>query len=298
MKNQLVKYQVGDNEITLSDGLIRDHIAKNQKVTDQECFDFMALCKAQHLNPFIREAYLIKYGDNPATIVTGKDVFTKRAQADPDFDGMSAGIIFTKDGVIDEREGSVLFSDETLLGGWCRVWRKSQSHPSYDSVSFMEYAGHKKDGTLSGQWVKMPATMIRKVAMVHALREAFPEQLQGLYDASEMSTVDMALPAEPIEVAVVDCVTIDDAPKDDKSEAVDTSIEPDNKSALSAIADRLAARKGITHAAATKDIVSHIGRFQDTETYVSMASGWVDAQITMLDAHQDDALSDTPIEAF
>ena len=32
----------------------------------------------------------------------------------------------------------------------------------------------------------MPATMIRKVALVQALREAFPSELSGMYDQSEM----------------------------------------------------------------------------------------------------------------
>ena len=40
---------------------------------------FIELCKAQKLNPFIREAYLIKFGISPANIVVGKDVFVKRA---------------------------------------------------------------------------------------------------------------------------------------------------------------------------------------------------------------------------
>ncbi|MBT2156545.1 recombinase RecT [Clostridioides difficile] len=29
------------------------------------------------LNPFIKEAYLIKFGNSPANIVVGKDVFVK-----------------------------------------------------------------------------------------------------------------------------------------------------------------------------------------------------------------------------
>lgn len=37
-------------------------------------------------------------------------------------------------------------------------------------------------------WVKMPATMIRKVALVQGLREAFPDKFQGMYDQSEMGT--------------------------------------------------------------------------------------------------------------
>ena len=34
-----------------------------------------------------------KYGSNPAQIIVGKDVFIKRANANPNFDGMKAGIV-------------------------------------------------------------------------------------------------------------------------------------------------------------------------------------------------------------
>jgi uncharacterized protein CbrC (UPF0167 family) len=35
-------------------------------------------------------------------------------------------------------------------------------------------------------WKTMPATMIRKVAIVQALREAFPETLSGMYSEDEI----------------------------------------------------------------------------------------------------------------
>ncbi|MBQ9004112.1 MAG: recombinase RecT, partial [Eggerthellaceae bacterium] len=44
--------------------------------------------------------------------------------------------------------------------------------------------------------------MIRKVAMVTALREAFPEDLQGMYDASEMQNVPDNLPEKEIKVGM------------------------------------------------------------------------------------------------
>ena len=52
-------------------------VSGNGAVTDQEVLMFIELCKAQKLNPFIREAYLIKFGTSPANIVVGKDVFVK-----------------------------------------------------------------------------------------------------------------------------------------------------------------------------------------------------------------------------
>ena len=40
--------------------------------------------------------------------------------------------------------------------------------------------------------------MIRKVALVQALREAFPEDYQGLYDSSEMGVNEEVLPSRPV----------------------------------------------------------------------------------------------------
>ena len=41
----------------------------NGDITDQETLMFIELCKAQHLNPFINEAYLIKFGSQPAQTI-------------------------------------------------------------------------------------------------------------------------------------------------------------------------------------------------------------------------------------
>lgn len=158
---------------------------------DSEIRMFLELCRAQALNPFIREAYIIKYGKQPATLVVGKDVFTKRAQNNPKFKGFQAGITFVNSqGQLDRREGSMLLYGEQIVGGWCAVYVDGYEKPMKEEVSFSEYAATKNDGTLNKQWSTKPATMIRKVAIVHALREAFPDDFQGLYDEAEMGNVE------------------------------------------------------------------------------------------------------------
>ena len=47
----------------------------------------------------------------------------------------------------------------------------------------------KSDGTPNSNWTKQPTTMIEKVAKVRALREAFVEDLSGMYEAEEMDEV-------------------------------------------------------------------------------------------------------------
>lgn len=181
MANELARYQTESGEIVITQEDIATVLCPNQPVTVKEVRMFVELCKAQGLNPFIKEAYLIKYGDNPATIVTGKDVFTKRAARNPRYRGHEAGITFIgTDGGLHRREGTLLLQGECLVGGWCRVHVEGYDCPIFDEVSLSEYSTGKSN------WKKMPATMIRKVALVHALREAFPEDFQGLYDSAEM----------------------------------------------------------------------------------------------------------------
>lgn len=186
-------YMSNDAEVKLSPKIVRDFLVSgNGNVTDQEVVMFMMLCKHQQLNPFLREAYLIKFKNAPATIVTGKEVFTKRARRNKDYRGLEAGIIVqdVESKSIENRVGTFyLKDDEKLVGGWAKVHIKDYETPLELTVSLEEYIGRKSDGEVNGQWSKKPATMIRKVALVQALREAFPEDFQGLYSQEEFEDV-------------------------------------------------------------------------------------------------------------
>ncbi len=189
---QLAEFTLEGGQVLTADTVKNYLTSGNGAVTEQETLMFIELCKAQKLNPFIREAYLIKFGNSPANIVVGKDVFVKRAYRNPNFEGMKAGIVTVdKEGNTHEREGSLKLPGETLIGGWCEVYTSDKKFPIKSVVSLEEYS--KSQST----WKTMPMVMIRKCAMVTALREAFPEDLQGLYDASEMG-VDTKLPEKEI----------------------------------------------------------------------------------------------------
>lgn len=191
----LAEFTTETGQVLTADTVKNYLVSGNGNVTDQEVLMFIELCKAQHLNPFIREAYLIKFGSSPANIVVGKDVFIKRAYRNPNYEGMRAGIVVaTKDGDIKEREGSLKAPGEELIGGWCEVYVKDKKHPIKSIVSLEEYS--KSQAT----WKQMPMVMIRKCAIVTALREAFPEDLQGMYDASEISSVPDKLPEKEVKV--------------------------------------------------------------------------------------------------
>ena len=182
MNELAVRYEVNGQELVLTKDDVKKYLVSGNadKVTDKEFKLFMELCKAQGLNPFLKEAYLIKFG-NDASIITGKDVFLKRARANPDFRGFKAGIIVQNDQGFEKREGTFyLKGQENLVGGWASIYIKDWEVPFDHSVSLAEF----NKGTST--WKTMPAVMIRKVALVQALREAFPDELQQLYSAEEM----------------------------------------------------------------------------------------------------------------
>lgn len=222
MASEIVQY-VADNgqDIEVSEQDVRDLMAangSNPKIfTTSEIKAYMRLCQAQRLNPFTKDAHLIKYGNSPAQIVAGKETFTKRAQRNPRFRGYTAGItVIGTDGKLHRREGSMLIKGEVLIGGWCSVNIEGYEKPMFDEVSLAEYDTGKSN------WKRMPATMIRKVAICHALREAFPEDLGGLYGPEEMDQARDGLSPAPQPQArgagagpsenVIDCEVIETPP--------------------------------------------------------------------------------------
>lgn len=203
----VVEYESNGEVVKISPNTVRKYLVSGDgAVTDEEVMMFMSLCRYQHLNPFLKEAYLIKFGSSPATIVTGKDVFTKRARRNKDYAGKQAGIIVLNEETneITEREGTFYLPNEKIVGGWAKVFIKGYTEPEYVAVSFDEYAGKKKDGSLNSNWSGRPGTMIRKVALVQALREAFPEDFNGMYAPEEMGSAgEVVLNDEgPAEVVI------------------------------------------------------------------------------------------------
>ncbi len=206
MSNQLTKSNaLSLAEFTLEGGQrLSAETVKNylggQNATDQEVLMFLELCKAQNLNPFVRDAYLVKFGSQQAQIIVGKDVFIKRAYDNPNFNGMKAGVVvIDKNGELKEREGALKLPGEELVAGWCDVYLKDKDFPVRSVPSFEEYAQKTKEGRLNNMWSTKGATMIRKVAQSQALREAFPKELRGLYQEEEMG-INNNLPQKPIEV--------------------------------------------------------------------------------------------------
>ncbi|GJQ59751.1 MAG: phage recombination protein Bet [Candidatus Scalindua sp. AMX11] len=185
MGNELqVSYQVGTEKVVLTADVVRGYLVSGEgKPSDQEIVFFMKMCKARNLNPWIKDAYLIKYGNrDKAAIVIGKDAILRRAQSNSKYRGHEVEV--SEDG----------------KQATCRVFIDGYQVPISVTVNLEEYIGKKADGTVNRQWKQRPKTMLRKCALVAGLREAFTEDLGGLYTVDELgnneSINEMVIPKE------------------------------------------------------------------------------------------------------
>lgn len=200
----IVTYEVAGQEVKLSYSIVRKYLTKgNADVTDQELVQFISVCKFNKLNPFLNEAYLIKFksarGDGNAQMIVSKEALFKRAEACEQYDGIEAGIIVLRGDNVVELEGCFRQAKDVLLGGWAKVYRKDRRVPTVSKVNLSEY---DKGNSI---WNEKKATMISKIAKVQALREAFPSQLGAMY-AKEETT---ALEQQAKQVKDVDCEEVD-----------------------------------------------------------------------------------------
>ncbi|MFC1910275.1 phage recombination protein Bet [Chloroflexota bacterium] len=159
------------------------------RATDQEVIVFLKMAQSLNLNPWARDIYMVKYKDDePAGYIVANEAYLKAAELCPEYDGHEAGIIIKSPaGELILREGAFLLDEEknALSGAWAKVYRKDRQRPFYIAVNIKECQKYNREGQPTRFWREMPATMVRKVALSRALREAFPSRLGGLVTAAE-----------------------------------------------------------------------------------------------------------------
>lgn len=160
-----------------------------------EAMKFLVTCRALEVNPFTKEAHLIDMGGKWETVVD-KSGWLKKAEQHPAYAGHEAGIIVQEfepgvagkppvKGRIYDVVGSFLPPGHIVVGGWAKVWRKDRSRPTEERVSIVEYKRETRS------WKTGACTMIRKVALVQALRESGVVN-RGWYDPAELGGWDDA----------------------------------------------------------------------------------------------------------
>ena len=216
----IVRYTASDGtEVKLSPAIVAKYVLTgNGEASDKDVFSFLAKCRARGLNPLAGDAYMTSYrnrdGSTSTSVIVSKDYFVRTATQQVGFDGMRAGVVVAnrKTGELTYREGSIVGKNsECLVGGWAEVYDKGRRFPSRAEVSLDEYDQGRS------LWKSKPATMIRKVALVQALREAYPGAFGGIYDRDEMP--------EPV-IPIPDAPTVDEQPEEAEAVEAETVAEP------------------------------------------------------------------------
>ena len=219
--------------INLSKEVVVKYLTDNVEITNSEFNMFFQMCKAYKVNPFLKEAYIVKYGSTPATIVMDYKVLQQIAEDNKSFRGMKHGVIVAKaDGTVEERHGEYKLPNETLIAGWCEVYRSDRTEPTRVTAMFEEFKAVKKSGEVNSNWATKPCFMICKVAKAQALREAFPNMFgSNIYVSEEMDCVEKPVQKAPTKTTVTNTLVDEDVVVDSEpisaevSECEDTSAE-------------------------------------------------------------------------
>ena len=155
-------------------------------LSDGEFSLFCELVKSTKLNPFTKEIWAIKAGGR-LQLMTGINGFLRIANSHPQYDGMEV-----------EHE----WDEKGLVACTVKVHRKDRKFPSVATAYMQEY--RKKTPV----WDSMPSVMLAKCAKSLAIREAFIQELGGLYTAEEMPS-DYAAPREIVDVGNQTIATVD-----------------------------------------------------------------------------------------
>ena len=165
------------NEVTtineqnvITEKLLNDYLTTiTDKLNPSQRMQFIAVAQAFNLNPFKREIYATTYknkdGGTTMSIVTGYEVYLKRAEMNPNYDGFE-----TEFGIVNG-----------LINCTCKVYRKDRRMPITSCVWMNEY------NTGKSLWASKPKTMLEKVAIATAFRRAFPTDFGGMpYTTDEL----------------------------------------------------------------------------------------------------------------
>lgn len=246
---------------------IRERLCPN--ATDSELALCVELCNRQHLNPFTKEVYLVKYGSSPASIITSYQVFNRRANRQPNYGGIDSGVVVLRDGEVVKKKGSAVYKiiGEQLIGGWAEVKFTDGKIPAYAELALTDYSTGKSN------WAKMPGVMIDKCAKAAAWRLAYPSEFRGMYVSEEM---EQAQP-QPREVAaeVEAPKPVDLQPVRDLFKPFMAATALDSDGAMAAICAAVGCTSGSMH--------------DMTLMQARRAASWMEEEIAARSAHSEPA---------
>lgn len=251
---------------------IRERLCPN--ATDSELALCVELCNRQHLNPFTKEVYLVKYGNAPASIITSYQVFNRRANRQESYGGIKSGVVVMREGQIVKKRGSAVYKQvgEQLLGGWAEVQFKDGKEPAYVELALTDYSTGKSN------WAKMPGVMIEKCAKAGAWRLAYPDEFGGMYTGEEMDqkvAQDMRAGTQAVQAESVEPVVDPLQPVRDLFRPFMAATALDSAGAMAAICAAVGCTSGNMH--------------DMTQTQARRAASWMEEEVAARKAQPEPA---------
>lgn len=188
MKNEI---QTTSNELVNEKVLIEylDVMGISPKLEEKEKIQFLNIAKTFGLNPFKREIFCTVYGSGEykqLSIITGYEVYIKRAERSGQLDGWTA-----------TTSGSVATND---LKATVTIFRKDRQHPFVWEVFYEECVQKTKAGVVTKFWEKANF-MTKKVCISQAFRLCFSDELGGMpYTSDEMPQQEVTQDIPHVEV--------------------------------------------------------------------------------------------------
>jgi phage recombination protein Bet len=189
------------NEITVQSEITEsklieylDVMGLSSKLEEKEKIQFLNIAQNFGLNPFKREIYCTVYGSGEykqLSIITGYEVYIKRAERSGQLDGWNA-----------TTTGSVQNGD---LKATVTIYRKDRQHPFVWEAFYLECVQKTKSGVVTKFWEKANF-MTKKVAISQAFRLCFSDELGGMpYTSDEMPQQEITedVPHEEIKAIPV-----------------------------------------------------------------------------------------------
>lgn len=203
MKNEITTTENVNDKVLIE---YLDVMGISPKLEEKEKIQFLNIAKTFGLNPFKREIFCTVYGSGEykqLSIITGYEVYIKRAERSGQLDGWNA-----------TTSGSVATND---LKATVTIYRKDRQHPFVWEVFYDECVQKTKAGVVTKFWEKANF-MTKKVCISQGFRLCFSDELGGMpYTSDEMPNEEVTqdIPhTEVIEIdfedAILNCNTLEE----------------------------------------------------------------------------------------
>lgn len=186
MKNEITTTENVNDKVLIE---YLDVMGIAPKLDEKEKLQFLNISKTFGLNPFKREIFCTVYGEGQYkqfAIITGYEVYIKRAERSGQLDGWNA----TTSGTVENGD----------LKATITIFRKDRQHPFIWEVFYNECVQKTKAGVVTKFWEKANF-MTKKVGISQAFRLCFSDELGGMpYTSDEMPQQEITQDIPHVEI--------------------------------------------------------------------------------------------------